>query len=326
MARTPRPLIDAERFEALEPAWRALFAATPGAHPFCHPSWVRTWAGEAGPLDTVFLAVRLEDALIGVAPLELRAGSSRFLGDPNVFDYSPVLVASGREPAVARGILEWLGEDMTPALSAWGLAPGPFVDALCGAADMGWQAEVVPEAVAPAIECAEGFEAYVASLGKKDRHELRRKMRNFDAAGTPTFEVATKGPAFAAALENLIVLMRASHPGKVTFLELYEPFFRAAAQVMAEEGLACISTLSLDGRPAGATLTFEQGGCAYLYNSGYDPAFSHLAAGLVSKAWTIRAAIDRDIRHFDFLRGDEEYKRRLGGLEQPIVAVEAQRR
>jgi CelD/BcsL family acetyltransferase involved in cellulose biosynthesis len=203
--------------------------------------------------------------------------------------------------------------------------PGAFVDALSGAADMGWHAEVAPEAVAPAIECADGFEAYVAALSKKDRHELRRKMRNFEAAGAPTFALATAGSPFATALETLIVLMRASHPGKVAFLERYEPFFRAAAQIMADEGLACISTLSLDGRPAGATLTFELGGCAYLYNSGYDPAFAHLAAGLVSKAWTIRAAIDRGIRRFDFLRGDEEYKHRLGGVERPIATVAARR-
>jgi CelD/BcsL family acetyltransferase involved in cellulose biosynthesis len=190
---------------------------------------------------------------------------------------------------------------------------------------MGWRAEVSPETVAPAIECTQGFEPYVASLSKKDRHELRRKMRNFEAAGEPAFAVATAGLAFAAALETLIALMRASHPGKIAFLERYEPFFRAAARVMAEEGLACVSTLSLDGRPAGATLTFEHGARAYLYNSGYDPVFSHLAAGLVSKAWTIRAATERGIQHFDFLRGDEEYKRRLGGIDRPIVTVNARR-
>ena len=322
MARTTtRPLIDAERFDAVEPAWRALFEATPQAHPFSHPAWVHAWTGDAGSLDTVFLAVRREERLLGVVPLELRPGIARILGDPNVFDYAPVLAVAGEEAIVARGVLEWLGEDMTPALVAWGLVEGPFLDAFRGATDLGWSTEVQPEAVAPALECAEGFEPYVASLGKRERHELRRKMRNFEAAGDVRFEVAGGGDGFATALDRLLGLMRASHPGKVAFLETYEPFFGPGTTAMANEGLARISTLFLAGRPAGSALTFEHGGCAYLYNSGYDPEFGHLAAGLVSKAWTIRAALDRGIHRFDFLRGDEEYKRRLGGVERPIVTA-----
>ena len=46
----------------------------------------------------------------------------------------------------------------------------------------------------PRIALAPDYEAYVQGLGKKERHELRRKLRRFEATpGTP------------AALRNLIV-------------------------------------------------------------------------------------------------------------------------
>ena len=66
---------------------------------------------------------------------------------------------------------------------------------------------------------------------------------------------------------------------------------------------------------------FESGGVTYLYNSGFEPASSGLAVGLLSKAVSIREAIGRGCREFDFLRGDEEYKRHLGGVPRELVTL-----
>jgi len=43
--------------------------------------------------------------------------------------------------------------------------------------------------------------------------------------------------------------------------------------------------------------------------------------GLLSKAVSIREAIGRGCREFDFLRGDEEYKRHLGGVPRELVTL-----
>ena len=69
------------------------------------------------------------------------------------------------------------------------------------------------------------------------------------------------------------------------------------------------------------TLAFEDGVTTYLYNSGYDPAYSHLAVGLISKAHAIRDSIERGLTRFDFLRGEEDYKRRLGGIDREVVSL-----
>ena len=100
-----------------------------------------------------------------------------------------------------------------------------------------------------------------------------------------------------------------------------EAFFRDLAATFAGLGQVRLSTLSLDGNAVAMTLSFETAGATYLYNSGYDPEEAKLAVGLVSKALAVRDAIALGKRRFDFLRGDEDYKRRLGGVDRGVVTL-----
>ncbi|MDP3016985.1 MAG: GNAT family N-acetyltransferase, partial [Deltaproteobacteria bacterium] len=49
--------------------------------------------------------------------------------------------------------------------------------------------------------------------------------------------------------------------------------------------------------------------------NGYDPKYSFLSVGLISKVLCIQDSVERGRSKFDFLRGAEEYKHRLGGKE-----------
>jgi CelD/BcsL family acetyltransferase involved in cellulose biosynthesis len=268
--------------------------------------------------------VRRGERLIGVAPLDMDRDGARELGDHNVRDYAGPLSLPGEESAVAAGVLEWLREDMTLAVAFWGLPVGsPMADAIALAAEAGgWRVESAHEAVCPGLDLPGDFESYLATLSKKYRHELRRKLRNVEAAGEASFHSATSVPEVALAMPGLFGLMRASRGDKDEFLTpAMEAFFRLFGEFFAALGMLRLSTLTLDGHAVAMTLSFESGGTAYLYNSGYDPEFAHLAVGLVSKACAIRDAIARGQRRFDFLRGDEEYKARLGGDPGEVVTL-----
>lgn len=318
------PLITSEAFAALEPGWAALHARVPGATPFLHPAWHAVWLRHfGGHTSPVFLSIRRDDELIGVAALDMHQAAARELGDHNVRDYAGPLALPGEEQAVAAGILEWLREDLTGAVTFWGLPAGaPMTAAIEQAAALGWTLERSHEAVCPGVDLPGDFESYVAALSKKDRHELRRKMRNLEAAGQAGFESAATPEGIAAKLDRFFELMRISRGDKDEFLTpAMEAFFRDLAATFAALGMMRLSTLTLDGAEIAMTLAFEDEEAVYLYNSGYDPAFAHLAAGLVSKAWAIRDACERGKRRFDFLRGEEEYKRRLGGVEREILTL-----
>ncbi len=316
------PLITSEAFESLAPEWAELFARVPGASPFQHPEWHRTWLRHFGlESAAVFLSVRRGTSLIGVAAFDMHREEARELGDPNVRDYAGPLAVPGEEAAVAAGILEWLREDLTPRATFWGLpAASPMLEALAGTAPpCGWTGAPAHEAFAPSVELPGTFEAFVASLSKHHRHELRRKLRHLEAAGTVQF--TTEGNT-EGAMDSLFQLMRASRTDKDVFLTpAMEAFFRDLAESFAALDMLRLGQLRLDGELVATTLSFECGNTTYLYNSGYDPARSDLAVGLLSKAHAIRDAIERGQARFDFLRGDEEYKHRLGGHPAEIVTL-----
>lgn len=316
-------MITSEDFQALRPEWEALYVSTPGRTPFAHPAWHDLWLRHFGAgAFPVFLSVRVDDALVGVVALDMKRDGAITLGDPNVCDYAGMIVANGQEAVVAAGLLEWLTEDLTPRLDLWGLpADGPLTTAFAAVAEpMGWRIQQAAEAVSPRINLPQTFDAYLGALGKHARHEVRRKLRNFAAAGAVTFASATQPGEISAEFDAFLHLMRASRADKGEFLTpAMETFFRDLAATFAGLGMLRLSSLMLDGVTVAMTLAFENGETTYLYNSGYDPAFAHLAVGLLSKVYAIRDSIERGKRVFDLLRGDETYKRELGG--QPVALV-----
>ena len=81
-----------------------------------------------------------------------------------------------------------------------------------------------------------------------------------------------------------------------------------AAELAARQQL-WLATLDLDGVPAAAWYGFTDRETVYFYQSGRDPRWERESVGLVLMGAMIRRAIERGFRRFDFLRGDDAYKR-----------------
>jgi CelD/BcsL family acetyltransferase involved in cellulose biosynthesis len=54
---------------------------------------------------------------------------------------------------------------------------------------------------------------------------------------------------------------------------------------------------------------------------GHNIELRSLSPGIVTVALDIRSAIDERYKYYDFLRGDEEYKYRLGAVKRYTVRV-----
>ena len=67
---------------------------------------------------------------------------------------------------------------------------------------------------------------------------------------------------------------------------------------------------------------FDYNDSVYLYNSGYDPRYSSLSVGLLSKVLLIKDSIQRGRKRFDFLKGSEPYKYHLSGKEVPLSSCQ----
>jgi CelD/BcsL family acetyltransferase involved in cellulose biosynthesis len=187
----------------------------------------------------------------------------------------------------------------------------------------GWTLNVEREDVCPVVRLPEGasFDHYLGTLGKKERHEIRRKMRRAEAVG----DVALTDSADPLAdLDAFIDLHQRKWgerglfpptPGggaSRTFVRrLFEEQRDAAAPLR-------LSFLTLGDRRIAAGLMFEKDGAYLYYNAGVDPDARNLSPGVLLVAAYLKRALSEGIGRFDFLRGDEGYKYEWGAVDEPI--------
>jgi CelD/BcsL family acetyltransferase involved in cellulose biosynthesis len=95
-------------------------------------------------------------------------------------------------------------------------------------------------------------------------------------------------------------------------------FFRLLAQRMAQQGFLRLFFLDIDQVPAAGVMCFDYNDTLFLYNNGYNPQFSHLSPGFLSKVYSIRDSIEQGKLRYDLLKGDEGYKKRLGSKPVPL--------
>lgn len=317
--------VSREELGRLDPEWRALIPRSSVRNPFLSPLWLRIWWEEfADSHELMLLAVREGQQLVAVAPLMRDGQRLCFAGDSQVCDYMDLTLAQGAEEGVAHALLRALGEEPWQELVLWAIPEySPTLQFLPAAAQAaGLQVDLLVEDVCPQVALPPTWEDYLAGLRGKDRHELRRKLRRLAKGTTVQMEELTAADAIAAALDDFLRLHAASRAEKAHFMsERMRRFFRRMVSALAQEGLARLYFLTVNRVRAAAVLCFEAEDDLLLYNSGYDPAFASLSIGLLSKALTLRRAIEEGKRRFDFLRGAEPYKYDLGAQDLKVYRL-----
>lgn len=312
-----------ETFESLKEDWERLQIATPDSSPFATTAWQRTWWQIfGGDADLKLLAVREDGDVKGLAPFMRRGTEMSFLGESDLVDYHHFL-HSGIDDSVFYGSVfahlaqmdSWSSLRLT-SVPEWSAAYTAVPEAARAA---GWNVDETFEDVSPGIELPGTWDEYVSGLSKKDRHELRRKLRRLERSAEINHVEFTTVADIAANLDDFIRLHRMSTPDKAKFLtDQREEFFRTVVTELAEEGISRLFFLEVDGERAATSICFVQGDSQLVYNSGYDPAQRALSVGLLNHALCIKLAIENGIRYFDFLRGDEPYKYHLGAHDRSL--------
>nr|NIO67997.1 GNAT family N-acetyltransferase [Anaerolineae bacterium] len=187
----------------------------------------------------------------------------------------------------------------------------------------GYEFRTIVEDVCPVIDLPATWDAYLASLDKKQRHEIRRKMRRIEREADVHWYIVDQGRDLAEEIEAFIELHQKSSADKDDFMdEQMKDFFRAVAHVLQAPGWLQLAFIEVDGRKAASMLNFDYEDAILVYNSGYDPQHrAHLSPGIVLLAYCIQHAIALERAKFDFLRGDEPYKYRFGARETKVYRL-----
>ena len=301
---------------AAGPLWHQLLKRRSWSSIFLTPEWQGIWwrrfgSGNGG---LRLLTIGPEDAPFGMAPMVLDGDTLRFLGDTDLFDYHDFIdVAPGFHAAFVERVAgePWKTMDLR-SLPAFSPAMRELPDAYRA---LGYQVTIEDEDVVPGVELPATWDEFLATLRKKDRHELRRKLRRLDAAGEVRL-VETSKETLVPDFELFHELMAESREEKRDFmLPEREEFFREIVEWSFDAGFLRLLFLELNGERVATTMSFDYAGRRLLYNSGYRLEHGPLAVGLMLKALCIKDAIERGLTYFDFLRGPEHYKYHLGGQD-----------
>lgn len=263
----------------------------------------------------------------GVAALARDAdGTLRFAGG-ELTDEQDVVAPSGRERDVATAVCRWIARE-TPRRVRLEFVPEdvPTLEVVAGVlGESGYRIERSRLITSPRLALPGDFEAYIQGLGKKERHELRRKIRRLENATQAGFRWASDAER-GATLDRFFALHRLSRGEKADFMSPdVERFFRDVADALAPLGRLRLGVLRAHDQDAAVLFAFAYRGTLALYNAAYDPALASLSIGIVGHAWAIREAIRERFDTYDLLRGDEPYKYDLGATDRWLGRLEATR-
>ena len=315
----PAGAFAAETLESISGRLEASGAAQNWSAPFMLPGWMRAWQEVFAPRASLWIrSFRLDAGVVGIAPLRVEAGTARLIGDADVCDHLDLVCAAGCREEFCSALLDHLKAGGIERLELNPLRPDSLVmEALVPAARArGWAVSISQENVLFEMSLPGSWEDYLERLSGKQRHEVRRKLRRLEHSVAAGFRLVEEPAAIRAAVNDFLLLFRQNRQDKAVFMDdRMESYFRLLAEQVSETR---IGFLDVDGMPASAVWCCDHGGTRYLYNSGYDAHLSHLSVGILCKLLSIRDAIARGLSTYDFLKGDEVYKRQLGGQPVPI--------
>lgn len=306
-----------ERPESLSAYWRNQPSSLAWNCFFVLPSFLEVWCREFGAGAKLYpCVVRHKGAVIGIAPLCLREEEACFLGSPDVSDCLDFVVAPGNERGffnilledlIGKGIkrlcLSPLRPDSTVLVHLVEVARGRGHTVSCRALDVSLELNLPPT-----------WEDYLGMLNRKQRHEVRRKLRRLQEKGAVTYRTIEKADDAAAAVPLFLELFQKSTGEKSGFMTTrMVSFFTSLVEATARANLLKMGVLDLNAHTVAMLLCFDYDDTLYLYNNGYDPAYRSMSVGFISKVLSIKDSIERGRKKFDFLKGGEAYKYRLGG-------------
>jgi len=330
-------------FDSLAPLgdeWNALVARSLTDVPFLHFEYLRDWwrtlgGGEWKQAELRVVTAHEDGQLIGIAPLfetVNRDGQPALMlvGSIEISDYLDLIVCAADLSVFLSGLLDFL-DSSSPTWRVLDLYDIPQASASIAAleaesAKRGWDFARQTFQPAPYISLPSDFETYLAGIDKKQRHEIRRKMRRAAEYEVPVRWYVVDDPAtLDAEMEDIFEMMR-QDPAKDEFLtETMRGHFLTTTRTAMQKGWLWLAFLEVGGKKAAAAYNFDYGNRLLGYNSGVNRDFIELSPGWVLLGHMLQWACEHGRTEFDFMRGSEEYKYRFGAKDRSVMRVQVTR-
>jgi len=314
----------AEEFAASRDAWNALAGRMHYPTPFATWEWIYTWWEQFGR-DALALPIFVHHGarLCAILPvfrttvtetMWMKAIALDYAGGEDLFsDHLDIICAPVDTEASSLAVLAFLADEYR----GWDVLRIPNIAEDGGLRKVFWRygqglaIEWRTRSIAPYVALPQTFDDFMAQLPRKDRHTVRSQHRRATEEGAQY--VKFEGASMDEGLNHLFGLheKRASQKGvDSTFArEQTKQFHFALVRRLADGQLMLRGLKNASGEIIACLYAFQMSKRIFFYQLGYDPNHSRLSPGVAVITESIREAIDRGCSEYNFLQGDEPYKR-----------------
>ncbi len=330
-------ITDLTELEALKGDWNRLAEESP----FRSWEWLSCWYSCLGQETRLQVLVVCDESsrIVGIAPFcidsSLKRGRvMRFLGSGKACsDYMGLMVEPQHTYRVASAVASWLS---SAASGTYGKQHVWELLELEGVTKEDDSVRILGDALACKsdwtqtlnswrVTLPDSWDTYLSGLTKRARRKLRQLDKKFIATGRAEWRLAsneTEMYSFYESLVRLHTLRRGTIDGDGCFLHSgFEQFLRMSMEKLFDADRLWLSELQIDGRIAANAFGIRTSAGVLLYQCGFDPDLGKFSPGWIQNIFNLKLAIALGHSHFDFLRGDEPYKKRLNGVPTGIYRV-----
>ena len=318
----------------LQKEWDTLVKASAVNVPFLRFGYLKQWwktkgGGEWTDGELILFLGYQEGTLIGIAPFFTTNDDGktffRLVGSVEISDYLDLIAAPEHYIVFFQSILSYMEHNL-----AWDEivlenipAHSPLLQYIDEHQELEISSLILERSyVAPEVTLPESWESYLASLDKKQRHEVRRKIRRVeqDEIQSRFYHIENENDLDLTA-QTFLDLMKQDTQKSAFLTPEMQAHMHDLMEWSYQEGILYLCFLEIDQVTAASYFCFDDGKKIYIYNSGFNNDMRRFSPGWVLLSYLIQWAIENSRTAVDFMRGSESYKYKFGGVDKLLYRV-----
>jgi CelD/BcsL family acetyltransferase involved in cellulose biosynthesis len=325
-----RRIEERRELAALQNEWAALLARSDVGSPFLTPGWQGAWLKSYGRTHQLWvLAAYRGEELRGLWPLaRVRRGLHRVLEPIGAgrSDWLDVLTTAADRDAVFAAFVNHLlaardDWDLIELCGVLGNSPS-FTAFEAAARGQRLFVRHQPRTVSMQLPLAGGWTEFLRDKGIKFRSNLKYYQHRAERLH-PAFRITRhewrKGDRVVDDLADVELRSWKAREGNLKIsTDVGREFYRRFCNYFAGRGELDLWRADGSGKLLAFLINVRHGGKVYHYNTCFDEAAAGISPGLLLHAQAIQDAFARGLSEYDFLSGDELYKKRWCPAQRTI--------
>ncbi len=329
-------------FDSLQAEWDELLEESRQQVFFLRWDWMRAWWRNYQPAGSRLFIITCREAsgrLVGLAPLYLierrTAGIPHvrevlFLGTgihTSTSEYLNIIARNGFEQRVSQAVVDCLRESREWDRLWLYDVPATSITRTRLSSAIGDEARVKNCNRSYYVDTTDDWATIKSGMGKSMRAHINRQIRRFFRLFNCTFRRVEQMDEIEMTIKRFVYLHQVrwqakGEPGSFS-LPRFREFLSETMRESSARGRMRMWVLEVDGLIEAVLLAFLDGGVAHYFQGGFNPDYAKESLGSVMIGLCIKDCVEaNDVKEFDFMGGDVQYKTHWTKMSRETVEVE----